>query len=243
MEAHMSGYRVVGWAVVAVLVSSGCMVKESTYKASVAEAQAAKEELERTRAQKNALEQQVKTLKDLNVKFGNEAQAAHDELARIEHSRDKERGVGEVRMKELEDKVKQLSAQNRSMKQEYEDVKRHNETLRSLVARYQKELKERPRAATVTPSSPFADVPPTPAAPSAPAAPAVPPPPAQTAAAPMNLNKASANDMVLFLGLSKDVADRIVSNRPYRLKGELVAKNLVPKETFDLIKDRVTVSP
>ncbi len=239
----MSRYWVVGWAVIAMLASSGCMVKESTYKASVAEAQTAKEELERTRAQKNALEQQVKTLKDLNVKFGNEAQAARDELARIEHSRDKERGVGEARTKELEDKVKQLSAQNRSLKQEYEDVKRHNETLRSLVARYQKELKERPRAATVTPSSPFAAVPPAPAVPSAPTASVVPTPPAQTAAAPMNLNKASANDMVLFLGLSKDVADRIVSNRPYRLKGELVAKNVVPKETFDLIKDRVTVSP
>jgi DNA uptake protein ComE-like DNA-binding protein len=189
------------------------------------------------------LEQQVKTLKDLNVKFGNEAQAARDELARIEHSRDKERGVGETRTKELEDKVKQLASQNRGLKQEYEDVKRHNETLRSLVARYQKELKERPRAATVTPSAPFASVPPAPAVPSAPTAPAVAPSPAQTAAAPMNLNKASANDMILFLGLSKDVADRIVSNRPYRLKGELVAKNVVPKETFDLIKDRVTVTP
>jgi DNA uptake protein ComE-like DNA-binding protein len=218
------------------------MVKESSYKASVAEAQAAKEELERTRAQKSALEQQAKTLKDLNVKFGNEAQAARDELARIEHSRDKERGAVDTRTKELEDKVKQLASQNRGMRQEYEDVKRHNETLRSLVARYQKELKERPRAASVTPSAPFASVPPPPV-PSVPAAPAVAPPPAQTAAAPMNLNKASANDMILFLGLSKDVADRIISNRPYRLKGELVAKNVVPKDTFDLIKDRVTVGP
>jgi hypothetical protein len=49
--------------------------------------------------------------------------------------------------------------------------------------------------------------------------------------------------MVLFLGLKQDEADRIVSNRPYRVKGELVAKNVVPKETFDLIKDRISVSP
>ena len=42
---------------------------------------------------------------------------------------------------------------------------------------------------------------------------------------------------------SKDVADRIVTNRPYRVKGELVAKNVVPKETFDLIKERISVSP
>lgn len=59
----------------------------------------------------------------------------------------------------------------------------------------------------------------------------------------MNVNKASASDMVLVLGLNKDMADRVVSNRPYRVKGELVAKNVVPKETFDMIKDRITVSP
>jgi len=59
----------------------------------------------------------------------------------------------------------------------------------------------------------------------------------------MNVNKASAADMVLVLGLNKDMADRVVSNRPYRVKGELVAKNVIPKETFDMIKDRITVSP
>ena len=59
----------------------------------------------------------------------------------------------------------------------------------------------------------------------------------------MNVNKASAGDMVLVLGLSKDMADRIVTNRPYRVKGELVAKNVVPKETFDMIKERISVSP
>ena len=59
----------------------------------------------------------------------------------------------------------------------------------------------------------------------------------------MNINKASSGDMVLVLGLSKDLADRIVTNRPYRVKGELVAKNVVPKETFDMIKERISVSP
>jgi DNA uptake protein ComE-like DNA-binding protein len=61
--------------------------------------------------------------------------------------------------------------------------------------------------------------------------------------APVNINTASANDMVLFLGLTKDMAERVVANRPYRLKGELVAKNVVPKGTFDVIKDRISVAP
>ena len=59
----------------------------------------------------------------------------------------------------------------------------------------------------------------------------------------MNVNRASSSEMVLVLGLPKDVADRIVGNRPYKVKGELVAKNVVPKETFDMIKDRISVSP
>ena len=215
------------------VLTTGC-VSNKKYQEALTEADSAKMDLEKTRQQKVAMEQQVRTLKELNVKFNNEAEAARDELQRIEHGRDAERGTLESRTKELEDKVRALSAQNRNVKQEYKDVKRHNDTLKSLVARYQKELKDRSQAggsvqaATLTPKqggSGTASV-----------------APAATSAS-MNINKVSANDMILFLGLKQDEADRIVNNRPYRVKGELVAKNVVPKETFDLIKDRISVSP
>ncbi|MBI3357382.1 MAG: hypothetical protein HY038_11550 [Nitrospirae bacterium] len=214
---------------VGAVLTTGC-VSNTKYQEALADSDNAKMELEKTRQQKNAMEQQVRTLKELNVKFGNEAQSARDELQRIEHGRDKERGTIEGRTRELEEKVKALSAQNRNVRQEFQDVKRHNETLKSLVARYQKELKDRSHAApaALTPA-PAASV----AAPSAPAA----------GSAAMNINKVSASDLVLFLGLKQDEADRIVNNRPYRVKGELVAKNVVPKETFDMIKDRISVSP
>ncbi len=222
--------------VVVAMMTGGCVVSNKKYQDALAEADSAKMELEKTRQQKNAMEQQVKTLKELNVKFGSEAQAARDELQRIEHGRDKERGALDTRTKELEDKLKAVSSQNRNVRAEYEDVKRHNETLKSLVARYQKELKDRSHSVTgsLTPSG----LPPLPGA--APAAATLTP---AAASAAMNVNKASASDMVLFLGLKKDEADRIVTNRPYRVKGELVAKNVVPKETFDMIKDRISVSP
>ncbi len=218
---------------VGAVLATGC-VSNKKYQDALAEADNVKMELEKARQQKSAMEQQVRTLKELNVKFGNEAQAVRDELQRIEHGRDAERGTVEGRTKELEDKVKALSTQNRNVRQEYQDVKRHNDTLKSLVARYQKELKDRSGAgasaqtATVTPSQ-------------APPGTAMVSPPAASAA--MNINKVSANDLILFLGLKQDEADRIVSNRPYRVKGELVAKNVVPKETFDLIKDRISVNP
>jgi DNA uptake protein ComE-like DNA-binding protein/outer membrane murein-binding lipoprotein Lpp len=216
---------------VGAVLTTGC-VSNKKYQEALAEADNVKMELEKTRQQKSAMEQQVRTLKELNVKFGNEAQSARDELQRIEHGRDAERGTIEGRTKELEDKIKALSAQNKNVRQEYQDVKRHNDTLKSLVARYQKELKDRSNAgsaqtATLTPSQ-------------TPITAMASPVPASTS---MNINKVSASDMILFLGLKQDEADRIVSNRPYRVKGELVAKNVVPKETFDLIKDRISVSP
>ena len=219
---------------------AGC-VSDRKYQEALAETESAKTELATTRAQKSALEQQVKTLKDLNVKFGNEAQAARDELERIQYGRDKERGSAESRTKELEERVKQLAAQNRSLRQEYEDTKRHNETLKSLVARYQKELKDQSRSAggSLAPTMPPAP----PAGSGAPPSMAKPPEVTAVPGGVMNVNRASSSEMVLLLGLPKDVADRIVSNRPYKVKGELVAKNVVPKETFDMIKDRISVSP
>ncbi|HSL02651.1 MAG TPA: hypothetical protein VK901_03815 [Nitrospiraceae bacterium] len=231
-----------GWMAAIVMVGAvsmvGC-VSQKKYEEAMVDADSVKSDLALARAQKNALEQQVKTLKDLNVKFGNEAQLAHDELERIQHSRDKERGGAEGRTKELEAQVRQVSAQNRALRHEYEDVKRHNDTLKSLVARYQKELKDQSRSVTGGPAPSMPSVSPAPSGASAPPAMKDPQPMPSS----MNVNKASAGDMALVLGLSKDVADRIVTNRPYRVKGELVAKNVVPKETFDLIKERISVSP
>lgn len=230
------------WMTTVVMIGAlsliGC-VSNRKYQEALADAETAKTELATTRAQKSALEQQVKTLKDLNVKFGNEAQASRDELERIQYGRDKERSSMETRTKELEDKVKQLASQNRALRQEYDDTKRHNETLKSLVARYQKELKDQSRSTmgALTPSMPPAPTPaPSPSA-SVPGTTAL----APAATAIMNVNKASSSEMVLLLGLPKDVADRIVQNRPYKVKGELVAKKVVPRETFNKIKDRITV--
>jgi len=110
-------------------------------KAATAEADTIKADLEKARAQKNALEQQVKSLKDANGKLTADSEFMSAELQRIKDSRDKERSSIDTRGKELEQKVKEMSAQHRMLKQEYEDVKKHNETLKSTVARYQKELK------------------------------------------------------------------------------------------------------
>jgi len=231
-----------GLALMSAMAVSGC-VSDKKYHEALADADATRGELERARAQKNALEQQVKTLKDLNAKFGSESQIARDELQRIQHGRDKERDTIDVRTKELEDKVKQLSAQNRSVKQEYEEARRHNDQLKSLVARYQKEMKERSRSLSSGMDAPALTAPLGGAGSSSSKAAPAPAPFDAPAASLLNINKVPSADLVLTLGITQDVADRIVSNRPYRVKGELVAKNVVPKDVFDDIKDRITVSP
>ena len=47
--------------------------------------------------------------------------------------------------------------------------------------------------------------------------------------------------MVLRLGLTREAADKVLANRPYRIKGELVAKNVISQELYDSIKNRITV--
>ena len=83
------------------------------------------------------------------------------------------------------------------------------------MARYQKELKDQSRSVTGVPAPSASSVSPAPSAASVP--PAMKDP--QPLSSSMNVNKASAGDMVLVLGLSKDVADRVVTNRPYRVIG------------------------
>src|SRR5688500_8469347 len=214
-EDCMKHVWMAGLALVSAIAVSGC-VSDKKYHEALADADATRSDLERTRAQKNALEQQVKTLKDLNAKFGSESQIARDELQRIQHGRDKERDTIDVRTKELEDKVKQLTAQNRNMKQEYEEARRHNEQLKSLVARYQKEMKERARSLSPGMGSSSMTAPPSgsssfsgKSAPS-PSAFGIPSESAPVSSV-LNINKAPSSELVLMLGITQDVAERIIS--------------------------------
>jgi DNA uptake protein ComE-like DNA-binding protein len=252
-EDGMKTYAMMVVMAAAVMVA-GCVSKDK-YVAATTEVDSIRADLEKTRAQKSALDQQVKSLKDANAKLTADSEFMSAELQRIKDSRDKERSNIDTRTKDLEQKLKEMTAHQRMLKQEYEDVKKHNETLKSTVARYQKELKERERSIALPtppalPKSPTAAPTPVPSLGMEPAPPAGKAPPAamsQPAApsagiAPVNVNTASPSDLVLFLGLTKDMAERVVANRPYKIKGELVAKNIMPKATFDLLKDRITVA-
>ncbi len=239
----MKSQVAISFVLIAALGVGGC-VSGGQYTEAVEQTEALEADLERALAQRDAYEQQVKTLKDLNAKLTQEGQLVKDELQRVEHGRDQERGSLEERNQQLEVQLRALATATRKMRKEIRRLVQNNRRLNASVRRYQKEL--RPGGAS-TPAAvkPGAMSPPkalgssaTVKAPSAAQrSPAFP----RGRAAPVNLNTASSNDLVLLLGLSKVQADKVVTNRPYRIKGELVAKGVLPKAIFDTIRDRITV--
>jgi DNA uptake protein ComE-like DNA-binding protein len=235
------------------------MVSKSKYEASVADMESAKAELEKSRMHQEALEEQIRNLKGLNEKISTDLEMMTTEVQRIKEGRKNEHVLLETRERELDQEKAQLMAKLRVVMDQYQKVKTQNKALKDTVLRYQKELKDT-RESTVGSAVGTMKTPDTPEVSKSGSAPAVSSsvipsskPPAPKIVTPptlpkiggdlVNINKASVSDLVLTLGLSREVAEDVISNRPYRLRGELVAKNVIPKATFDEIKDRITASP
>ena len=57
---------------------------------------------------------------------------------------------------------------------------------------------------------------------------------------PLDLNTATESDLESLPGITKSDAERIIRNRPYRSKNELVNKRIISEESYDRIRDNVT---
>ncbi len=253
------------WVMIALMLMvglSGCIVSKGTYEAAVSDMESAKAELEKGRMHQEALEEQIRNLRGLNEKISTDLEMMTTEVQRIKEGRKNEHTLLETRERELDEEKAQLSRKLRVITSQYQKVKAQNNTLKKTVLRYKKELKvsrgdadsadgrmlgkaktptsnsKGTSGKSIRSSSMTSEV----------AKPQVPkiamlPTIAKAGGELVNINKASVSDLVLTLGLSRDVAEEVVSNRPYRLRGELVAKNIIPKGTFDEIKGRITASP
>jgi hypothetical protein len=181
------------------------------------------------------------------------------EVQRIKEGRKNEHTLLETRERELDEEKAQLITKLRVISAQYQKIKAQNNTLKKTVLRYKKELKDShgspestmgggagggmPATSTTSKPNLSSSMPSKAAMPSKPQTPKITGLPTLSKAGGDLVNIASVSDLVLTLGLSREVAEEVVSNRPYRLRGELVAKNVIPKATFDEIKGRITASP
>lgn len=55
----------------------------------------------------------------------------------------------------------------------------------------------------------------------------------------IDINSASAEELQKIKGIGDAYAKKIIENRPYKGKDELVSKNVIPQGTYDKIKNQI----
>ncbi len=62
---------------------------------------------------------------------------------------------------------------------------------------------------------------------------------ATTAAEKLDINSATKDQLQALTGIGEAYSQKIIDNRPYRTKRDLVTKKVIPQATYDKIKDQI----
>jgi DNA uptake protein ComE-like DNA-binding protein len=57
----------------------------------------------------------------------------------------------------------------------------------------------------------------------------------------IDLNNADRQELLALPGMTEELADRLIENRPYRNKRDLVARLIVPEDIYEGIKNVIHV--
>jgi competence protein ComEA len=63
--------------------------------------------------------------------------------------------------------------------------------------------------------------------------------PAKPAAAPLDVNSATKDQLKALPGIGDAYSQKIIDGRPYARKDQLVSKNIIPQATYDKIKNQI----
>src|SRR4051794_28188429 len=55
----------------------------------------------------------------------------------------------------------------------------------------------------------------------------------------MDINSATKQDLMTLPGIGDAYSQKIIDNRPYRAKNELIQKKIIPQATYDKISDQI----
>jgi len=59
----------------------------------------------------------------------------------------------------------------------------------------------------------------------------------------VDLNRANRSELARLPGMTQEVADRVIQNRPYRKLDELISKKVIGKKQFAQIREFVVIGP